>query len=156
MSYFARSRSRKAVRWQSSPAVARLIGVPANPRRRRASPEHDAQVALFRDHIEPRLVAGAVAFAIPNGGYRHKKIAEELRAEGVVAGIPDICVVHRGRVHFLEMKAARGTLRKHQREMIARLEAAGATCAVARGLDAAVSQLAAWGLLTDQRMERAA
>jgi len=114
---------------------------------------------LFRDHIEPRLVAGAVAFAIPNGGHRHKRVAEELRAEGVVAGIPDICVVHRGRVYFLEMKAARGTLRRHQREMIALLENAGATCAVARGLDAAVAQLAAWGLLNtdlDQQQQEMA
>jgi hypothetical protein len=128
----------------------------SKPRRRRASPEHDAQVQLFRDHIEPRLIAGAVAFAIPNGGHRHKRVAEELRAEGVVAGVPDICVVYRARVYFLEMKALRGTLRKHQREMIARLEAAGATCAVARGLDAAVAQLEAWQLLTHQQMERAA
>lgn len=128
----------------------------SKPRKRRATPEHDAQVELFSDHITPRLVAGAVAFAIPNGGFRHKRVAEELRAEGVVAGVPDICIVWRGRVFFIEMKAARGTLRRHQKEMIARLEAAGATCAVARGLDAAIAQLEAWGLLTSQRMERAA
>ena len=138
-----------------SSRLAALLSA-SKPRRRRASPEHDAQVKLFADYIEPRLVAGAVAFAIPNGGFRHKKIAEELRAEGVKAGVPDICIVHRGRVYFLEMKAARGTLRRHQRDMIAALEAAGATCAVAHGLDAAVAQLTAWGLLTSQQMERAA
>ena len=110
-------------------------------------------VALWQDGD---LVAGAVAFAIPNGGFRHKRVAEELRDEGVKAGVPDICLIHRGEVYFLEMKAARGTLRRHQREMIALLEAAGATCAVARGLDAAVAQLAAWRLLTSQQMENAA
>lgn len=117
---------RTSTRLSSRLAVLLSAG---KPRRRRASPEHDAQVELFRDHIEPYLVAGAVAFAIPNGGFRHKKIAEELRAEGVKAGVPDICIVHRGRVHFLEMKALRGTLRRHKREMIAKLETAGTTCA---------------------------
>ncbi len=60
-------------RWRSSPAVKRVLGA-GRPKRKLKTEEHDAQVALFRDHIVPRLVPGAVAFAIPNGGKRHKRL----------------------------------------------------------------------------------
>jgi hypothetical protein len=68
--YFAstRSRSRKAVRWKApTPTLARLIGMPVKARKKPSTEEHDAQVKLFDEHIRVRLVAGAVAFAIPNG-----------------------------------------------------------------------------------------
>jgi hypothetical protein len=50
-------------------------------------------------------------FAIPNGGARHKAIAGKLRAEGVRAGVPDICLpVPRGEYHglFIELKRPKG------------------------------------------------
>lgn len=118
------------------------------PKVKRGTPEHDAQAALFKDYIWPRLVAGAVAFAIPNGGHRHKKVAAELRDEGLTPGAPDIFIMHAGTTYFLEMKAPKGSLDPEQKVMIARLQAAGAVCAVAKGLEAAIRQLEAWGLLT--------
>jgi hypothetical protein len=148
--YFASiRRTRKAVRWKASPALARLVGMPAKPKRKRKTEEHDAQVKLFDEHIKPRLVAGAVAFAIPNGGHRAKREAIKIRAEGGVAGVPDVFAIHLSQVYFLEMKKAKGgSVRKAQREMMARLTAAGAVCAVARGLEQAISQMEAWHLLT--------
>lgn len=113
----------------------------------RLKPEHDAQVALMRDHMDVRLVAGAVAFSIPNGGHRHKKVAAEMRDEGQTPGAPDIFIMHANVTYFLEMKALKGSLEPEQRVMIARLRAAGAICAVAKGLDAAIRQLEAWRLL---------
>ncbi|MDO9441820.1 MAG: VRR-NUC domain-containing protein [Beijerinckiaceae bacterium] len=110
--------------------------------------EHDAQVALFDDHIKPRLVAGAVAFAIPNGGHRAKREAGKIKAEGGAAGVPDIFVLHARQSYFLEMKKAKGgRVSPEQRDMMARLVGAGAQCAVAAGLEAAVKQLEAWCLL---------
>src|SRR6185437_16623062 len=112
-------------RWRSSPAVKRVLGA-GRPRRKLKTEEHDAQVALFRDYIVPRLVPNAVAFAIPNGGKRHKKVAIALKAEGGAAGVPDIFVLHRRQVYFLEMKKAKGgKVSKEQRDMIARLVGAG-------------------------------
>ncbi|HMJ29824.1 MAG TPA: VRR-NUC domain-containing protein [Xanthobacteraceae bacterium] len=105
-------------------------------------------MSLFKDHIKPRLVAGAVAFAIPNGGHRAKRVAIALKEEGGEAGVPDIFVLYRRQVYFLEMKKLRGgKVSKDQRAMMARLTAAGATCAVAKGLEQAISQLEAWRLL---------
>ncbi|HEX7883548.1 MAG TPA: VRR-NUC domain-containing protein [Afipia sp.] len=146
MSSFVRtSRTRKAVRWQATPKFARLLGMPAKPKRKLKTEEHDAQAELFREHIRPRLVAGAVAFAIPNGGHRAKREAIKIKEEGGEPGVPDIFAIHRGQVYFVEMKKAKGgKVSKDQRAMMARLTAAGAICAVAKGLDDAIRILEAW------------
>jgi hypothetical protein len=72
--------------------------------------EHAEQCALFRwawhnVNTYPDL---AFMFAIPNGGHRHKTVAAKLKAEGVRAGVPDICLpVPRGDYKglYLELKA---------------------------------------------------
>lgn len=56
--------------------------------------EHDEQVVLFKmialhAHKYPAL---KFAFAIPNGGHRHIKVAMKLKEEGVKAGALDIFV----------------------------------------------------------------
>jgi hypothetical protein len=58
------------------------------PRRKLKTEEHDAQVALFRDHISTRLVVGAMA-------------PRETRGEGITAGVPDIYILHRRQSYFL-------------------------------------------------------
>jgi hypothetical protein len=122
--------------------------MPARSKRKLKTEEHDAQASLFKEHIPGRLVVGAVAFAIPNGGHRAKREAIKIREEGGTAGVPDIFAIHRGQVFFLEMKKAKGgRVSKDQRVMMARLVGAGAICAVAKGLEQAISQLEAWRLL---------
>ena len=75
-------------------------------------PEHLEQVTLFRwaEYQSKRLPELALMFAIPNGGLRSKATAGKLKAEGVKAGVPDICLpVARGEFHglWIEMKAGR-------------------------------------------------
>jgi hypothetical protein len=127
-------------RWKPSAGLRALLA--SGPVRERKTEEHDAQVELFRDHIWPRLVDGAVAFAIGNGGKRHPKVATEMKEEGVTAGVPDIFVIHARQVFFLEMKKPKGgRVSKDQRVMMARLVNAGAICAVANGLAQAIALL---------------
>ena len=50
-------------------------------------------------------------YHVPNGGSRHKAEAGRLRAEGVKAGVPDLCLpVARGGCHglYIELKRQRG------------------------------------------------
>ena len=142
---FARRRSR--TKWKPTARLAAILG-PSLQKRPRATEEHDAQAELFRDHIWPRLVDGAVAFAIGNGGKRHPKVAREMKEEGVTPGVPDICVIHARQAYFVEIKKAKGgRVSKEQKVMMARLVGAGAVCAVANGLQQAIQQLEAWGLL---------
>ena len=134
-------RRRRATSRTVSPARGR------GPRRKPRTEEHDAQVALFRDHIVPRLHADAVAFAIPNGGKRHAKVAADIKAEGGTAGVPDICIIYQRQAYFLEMKVLKGRVSPAQRVMMDRLRGAGAICEVANGLEQAIAQLEKWGLL---------
>lgn len=74
--------------------------------------EHAEQVALFdwAKYHESRWPCLRWLHAIPNGGHRHKRVAQKMRAEGVKAGISDVFlpVAKRG-YHgiYLEMKHGR-------------------------------------------------
>ena len=70
--------------------------------------EHDEQLAL----IQWCNLKKIFIFAIPNGGKRNVITAQKLKAEGVVAGIPDLFIPEpRGGWHgiFIEMKRTNAT-----------------------------------------------
>lgn len=100
--------------------------------------EHLEQVTAvrwFRDNYP-----GVLIFSIPNGGFRHKAVAEKMRLEGVVPGIPDL-MIPAWRL-FVEMKAETGgRLSPAQKELIPILESAGYQCLVCYGFDDFKSQI---------------
>jgi len=76
--------------------------------------EHDIQRQLV-NYV--RLAHKDVyIFAIPNGGHRHVAVATKLKAEGVSAGVADLCLIHRGIVAFVEVKASKGRMSYKQVE----------------------------------------
>jgi len=87
------------------------------------------------------------AFHPANGGYRTPIEAAMLKGMGVVAGVPDVIAIHQGRVYGLELKAQGGRATPKQVATLATMQAAGATTAIAEGLDAALRWLEAHGLL---------
>src|SRR5262245_50676673 len=124
-------------------ARARGLGM---TRRRSARPEDIIQRAVIK-HLRTRPAPGVFAFHVPNGGKRKPIEAAILTGLGVVAGVPDIFAIRAGHAYALELKADAGRLSPAQEQTIHRLRAAGATTAVAHGLDAALHQLEDWGLL---------
>jgi len=126
--------------------------------------EHREQVALveWAQLITPRCPALALLFAIPNGGARHPAVAAKLKAEGVRAGVPDLCLpVARGGFHglYVELKAAGGRVAPAQQQWHERLRAEGYAVVVAVGWVAAARALCdylgiASGLETDERIRR--
>jgi hypothetical protein len=110
----------------------------------RARPEQTIQRALL-GHIAVRAVDHLYAFAVEGGGYRRKAEAAILKGLGIVAGIPDLIIIHEG--NALELKSDGGRLSEVQKAAHAGLREAGATVAVAYGLDAAIKQLENWKLL---------
>jgi hypothetical protein len=52
--------------------------------------EHDIQVNCV-NYFRLRYPKGLI-FAIPNGGQRNVIVASKLKAEGVLSGVPDLCV----------------------------------------------------------------
>lgn len=104
------------------------------------------------EHVEAvmfmRAVRGALGdwpelrwlFAVPNGGWRAKRTAAAMKAEGAQAGVPDYLLpVGRGGYAGLaiELKTATGRVRPEQREWLAMLEGQGWRAVVARGWEEA-------------------
>ena len=83
-------------------------------------------------------------YHIPNGGHRYKTTARRLKAEGVKAGVPDICLpVARGGYHglYIEMKAGRNTPTEHQERWLMALAENGYYTAVCNGWLSAVEEI---------------
>jgi hypothetical protein len=112
----------------------------------RARPEQAIQRALL-GHLAVRSAPNLYAFAVEAGGYRRPIEAAVLKGLGVIAGVPDLVIVHEGRCFALELKVDGGRLSEAQKVSHAALRRAGAEVAVAHGLDAAIKQLEDWQLL---------
>ena len=81
--------------------------------------EHQEQVALIQwaQMNEREYPALRMLHAIPNGGWRAKKTAVWLKAEGLRRGVPDLCLpVARGGFHgmYLEAKFGYNKPTEHQ------------------------------------------
>ena len=101
--------------------------------------EHDLQVNCvnwFRI-VYPQYAK--LLMAIPNGGQRNSIVAAKLKAEGVVAGVPDLFLaISRHKMHglWIEMKNGKaGRVSGNQDEMMARLMSEGYECRIARSRD---------------------
>lgn len=113
--------------------------------------EHYEQVMLFRwAEIEargrkfPKMMVGGKELsvleflhAVPNGGFRNKKTANDLKLEGVKSGVPDISFPYPTGKHYglyIEMKRKKGgKLSEHQRKWLAYLNEAGYLAVVCKG-----------------------
>jgi hypothetical protein len=109
-------------------------------------PEDAIQRAVFQ-HLRARGAPNVFAFHPANGGYRKPVEAAILKGLGVVAGVPDVIAIHKGRCYAMELKAEGGRPTETQLATIAAMEAAGAFTAIAEGLNRALAILEAWGLL---------
>lgn len=104
--------------------------------------EHLHQVALFEwaEVAHTRWPSLGLLYAIPNGGHRNKATAGRLKAEGVKAGVPDICLpVARCRCNalYIELKAPGGRLSKAQEAWFDELTEAGNCVMLAIGWEEA-------------------
>lgn len=107
--------------------------------------EHQVQVAIAQ-YLNMRKLCW---FAIPNGGKRNKVTASIMKAEGVKAGIPDICIIHDGQAYFLEVKkpkttTPKGHLSAVQKERIEEIREAGGEVAVVYSVADVIEQCIEW------------
>jgi hypothetical protein len=127
-----------------------LLPEPApTARRRQADRNVEARVqAAIVEYIRwcaPQLVV----FHPANGGYRTPSEAARFRWLGVLAGVPDLCLVAPGgRVCFIEVKSASGRLSAEQKVVLEQLTARGAPVAIARSIDDARAALELWNIPT--------
>jgi len=120
------------------------------PRRQKpADLEHGEQVALFdwATLNERRFPELARLFAVPNGGYRDKRTAAKLKAEGVKPGVPDVALpAARAGYHglYVEMKVGKNKPTEIQSAWHADLENAGYACYVCYGWESAARVIVAY------------
>jgi hypothetical protein len=109
--------------------------------------EHQLQVALVNE-LTYKLRPEIVRFAIPNGGLRNPRVAMQMKAEGLLPGMPDLgFAMEEGRNNWIELKTDKGQLSDYQWGIRRRLEALGHRWALARSVDEALDHLSNWGAL---------
>jgi hypothetical protein len=105
--------------------------------------ESQEQQALFQwaEYQSGKYPELALMYHVPNGGRRSKAEAGRFRAEGVKAGVPDICLpVARGGYHglYVELKRTQhSTVSESQKTWIRALSEQGYKAVVCKGWEAA-------------------
>lgn len=117
--------------------------------KRMASPEHIMQVTLL-GVLEYALRPDIYVFAIPNAARRSYRTASYMSAEGMKAGISDLCFmcpIVEGAVAWLEMKAPGKTLKVEQHGFKAICARLGHRWAMAQSVEEAFEIVRGWNLL---------
>jgi hypothetical protein len=101
--------------------------------------EGQIQKAVF-DNLRKRGVPGIVYWHTPNDPSSRRKA-------GYLAGMPDVSVLHVGKLYCVELKKDGGRPTEEQLEVVSRINNAGGFACVAEGLDQALSIFEALGVL---------
>ena len=117
--------------------------------KKRAKPrelERPHQVALIKwvRTIKDTYPVLKLLYAVPNGGSRNIKVARKLKAEGVIAGVADLCLPAARRGYhglYLEMKSEQGVATVEQKEFLQGVLNEGYCAVIAQGFDEARSVL---------------
>ena len=98
--------------------------------------EHQHQCAFFKWFRAQ--YPGVLAFAIPNAAKRGPRLASMMKAEGMLAGMPDLMIADGKPGLFIEMKEpSKGKVQDSQKVIIGRLAVAGYKVAICYGWEQA-------------------
>jgi hypothetical protein len=86
--------------------------------------EIQAQIVLWfnNNHCRSNQDPRSIIFAVPNGGKRNKYEAVKLKATGTLAGVSDLCVIHKSVMYFVEVKCKGGKQSDAQRDFESRVQ----------------------------------
>jgi len=99
--------------------------------------------------------AGVVWFAVDVANYAGEVPGIRV-GRGIIAGIPDLFLLHRGRAFVIEIKTEDGTLSDAQQSVLAALFAGGNSIAVARDWIEVLACLDEWRIPRKRRVREAA
>jgi hypothetical protein len=91
-------------------------------------------------------------YAVPNGRDRNLRVAQKLKAEGVLAGVADLCLPAARRGYhglYIEMKSEEGVATKEQKEFLRGVSGEGYCAVIAHGVDEAKAMLEWYLGITD-------
>lgn len=75
--------------------------------------QQDAIMEIWNKMPETRLCL----FHVPNGMFSNAREGAKFRAQGVIAGVPDLVFVWQGKTHYIEVKTAKGVLSAQQKAL---------------------------------------
>ena len=108
---------------------------------KRKDVEHQEQVALFKWLAIKHPEQDAVTYAVPNAARRSPRQGAYMKAEGLKAGVPDICMAYPSNGWnglYIELKTIKGRPTESQIGWITRLESNGYAAEICYGLDHAM------------------
>jgi hypothetical protein len=110
--------------------------------------ERQIQRAILR-RLVALLPADAFWFHVANQTVAPREYVAALVGDGLKAGVPDLILIHRGRVFGIEVKRPGETLSDEQAAIHDRLERAGCRCVTLLHEAGAEMALGGWGLLDE-------
>lgn len=118
--------------------MRQLAMKPSRTRKKPTEKEHNLQVACVRwfRYSYPQMAHSL--FAVPNGGHRNKVTAGKLKAEGVLAGVADLILLHKNSVYgalLIEMKFEKGEQSEAQKDWQSKVEKDGYRYVVCRSFE---------------------
>jgi hypothetical protein len=113
---------------------------------RNHQPEAAIQRAVF-ENLRARGAPGAFFWHRFSGGLRSRTEAARYKGMGAIAGLPDLMILHQGKLYCIELKAEGGRLSEAQERVLIALREAGAMASHAHGLNQALRILEGWQLL---------
>lgn len=102
----------------------------------------EMSITTFLTHALPE---DAFQFHISNEGRRGRSEQARFKKAGGKAGVPDRCILWRGKAYFLEAKSDKGTLTQSQKKTIPQIQTAGCPVAVVRSVEDVEAVLRCWG-----------
>lgn len=118
---------------------------------RQLASEHNLQAGLMQ-YLKLHSRTDVFYFAIPNAAKRSWRVATAMKAEGLTAGIADICIMFLGgKAAWLELKIGNEKQSDEQIAFEYVCETLGHPYAVARTFDEATAILRRWGVLKEIR-----
>ena len=94
------------------------------------------------------VLPNSLVFAIPNAARRTAGGKASNGVPGLLKGASDLCLVLPGKIVFVEVKSAKGSVKFEQRAFGERVQGLGHHFAIWRGIDDARRTFAALGVVT--------
>lgn len=107
--------------------------------------EDQLQISVI-DYLRLSLPKSAIVFHCPNGGQRNAREGAKFKRMGVLAGIPDVCILYNGQAYFIELKTQRGILSPTQKELHQRFRESGFWIEICRNLSDVEHTLELWDI----------
>jgi hypothetical protein len=124
----------------SEEALLEKLGVKKRAKPREIECTHQVALIKWVRAVNATYPVLKLLYAVPNGGARNLYVARKLKAEGVMAGVADLCLPAARRGYhglYLEMKSEDGVDTKEQKAFLRGVLEEGYCAVIAHGADEA-------------------